>query len=214
MIDVSSTGDNIALFFSDKRLIYTLDYDKKEFKFDDKNLPRQFSVGFSHFLLLQKNATTSLSINTRTFGASNPNVTIMSYGWTNEFGQLGDGTAGDQKKQTYVSTSFLDKLPAEPGEVHNLTFVIAETESSLFGVDFVLRPTCDGLSYTEISVCSSRGKCMSENKCSCFIGYYGDNCEKSYICGGKSNDDPKVCWGFGNCIKVLYFFCVFLKTLI
>lgn len=70
---------------------------------------------------------------------------------------------------------------------------------------------CFNKNSSDSTVCSSNGYCSGGNACCCktkYIGeqcqicspgYYGSNCNISYVCKGKTNDDPLVCNGRGLC---------------
>ena len=50
-----------------------------------------------------------------------------------------------------------------------------------------LQPICFNKSYLDLDVCSSNGMCMNSEKCVCFDGYYGPQCEFSYDCSNLNN---------------------------
>jgi hypothetical protein len=59
--------------------------------------------------------------------------------------------------------------------------------------------SCFGKNTSNPDVCSGRGICFDNNKCSCEPGYTGDNCQYN-ICFDVSSADSKVCSGRGSCI--------------
>jgi hypothetical protein len=60
--------------------------------------------------------------------------------------------------------------------------------------------TCNGLNQNDISVCSGNGNCLN-NKCECFFGYFGNNCELT-TCYDIEINDETVCSGNGICTNL------------
>lgn len=48
------------------------------------------------------------------------------------------------------------------------------------------------------TVCSGNGMCVDMNKCECYPGYIGDQCQ-NFTCLGIAEVDPKACSGHGQC---------------
>ncbi|EFC47371.1 predicted protein [Naegleria gruberi] len=60
--------------------------------------------------------------------------------------------------------------------------------------------TCFGKGIKDASVCSSNGKCIDKNTCTCFAGYTGEQCNLP-MCFGLASSDSKVCNRKGTCIS-------------
>ncbi len=60
-------------------------------------------------------------------------------------------------------------------------------------------PICFGVSSTNSTVCSGRGRCTADDQCQCVSSEStGVNCEVD-LCFGINSTDPSVCSGFGTC---------------
>ena len=60
-------------------------------------------------------------------------------------------------------------------------------------------PSCFGKQSGQTGVCSSRGMCISSNKCSCNVGYSGTECQTTHYCYGIRSIDSNVCSSHGYC---------------
>ena len=60
---------------------------------------------------------------------------------------------------------------------------------------------CFGKTKDDQNLCSGRGICVANDKCSCESGFSGNNCELT-TCFGKVSSDSTVCSGNGNCTDV------------
>jgi hypothetical protein len=60
--------------------------------------------------------------------------------------------------------------------------------------------SCSGTSQYDSRVCSGYGNCLN-NKCECFFGHYGNNCEFT-SCFDTISNSPNICSGKGICIKL------------
>lgn len=60
------------------------------------------------------------------------------------------------------------------------TFLAISNSSDLGGVE--MEPTCFGKSHLEVGICSGNGMCLEKEKCSCFKGFYGDQCQLKFDC--------------------------------
>jgi hypothetical protein len=60
--------------------------------------------------------------------------------------------------------------------------------------------SCNGINKYDKSVCSGYGNCLND-KCECFFGYLGNNCEFT-SCYDISSNDPNVCSRNGVCTNL------------
>jgi hypothetical protein len=60
--------------------------------------------------------------------------------------------------------------------------------------------TCNGVNQIDNNVCSGNGNCL-DNKCQCFFGYFGNNCEIT-SCNNIDSNKQNVCSGNGICSKL------------
>ena len=141
---------------------------------------KQISIGFQHTLILLHNST------------------VLGIG-SNIHGELGRDNIESTK--TFIQIKFPElETKCLNEKTCSIEMIAAEKDVSFFAFNYgtekhvTLTPMCNGKSYLDLNVCSGNGMCMNDNVCSCFNGYYGDNCETSYNCS-KFND----CSGNGYC---------------
>lgn len=116
-------------------------------------------------------------------------ATRRIYSWgENMVGQLGDG----KRNQTSVTVAVETKRP----------FPNAYPTAAMSGNNFSLYlfngTTCYGKFADDPTVCSTKGVCISENKCQCGPGYGGIDCS-SAGCFGIPQNHSSVCSGNGDC---------------
>ena len=107
---------------------------------------------------------------------------VYSFG-RNDNGQLGQGNSNNPINYPAPLAS----------ENYGIFQIACGREHSL-----ILKYTNQCFGKSDATMCSGRGLCIEENKCSCSKGYYGNECQ-NYDCFGKNSTDSNVCSGHGTC---------------
>ena len=146
---------------------------------------KQISIGFEHTLILLNNST------------------VMGIG-SNMNGELGRDDINSTI--TFIEIKFPEyEAECIKNKTCTIEMVAAEKDVSFFVFNYgtlqeekhvTLTPICNGSSYLDINVCSGNGMCVNNDKCECFFGYAGNNCERALDCS-KRND----CSGNGYCSR-------------
>jgi len=61
--------------------------------------------------------------------------------------------------------------------------------------------TCHGTVHYNPDVCSGHGFCLMEDRCICYEGYTGYQCQKEINCHDIKKSDKNVCSGHGECTE-------------
>eukprot|EP01080_Neovahlkampfia_damariscottae_P003710 gene3710-6599_t len=111
----------------------------------------------------------------------------IAYGFgNNDQGQLG---IGSNDYLSFISVPVPLKNIIQLSSFYQATWVIVSNFN------------CFGKTKDDQSLCSGRGMCIGNDKCSCKTGFSGNNCEITN-CFGKLSNDLTVCSGNGNCTDV------------
>lgn len=108
----------------------------------------------------------------------------------------------DNRAYTFEFTQDVNKpIDKVQGKYSRLSFMNYGYGPNYFGNGFFVvdAVSCFDILVDDPAVCSGHGICTSVNLCSCSRGYYGDQCEKSSICGGIPSVDSSVCSSHGIC---------------
>lgn len=167
-------------------------YDFEEFVFPPRFLNmtilgdvddiKQIAVGEKHTLIL-KNDNSIWAIGSNEFGCLTINETS-----TTEFVRL-------KIPESYAKCIDSKKCSVDFVFSGVGTTFIGITDSQTVG-KVEIQPYCFGKSHLEIKVCSGNGICNGNDKCSCFIGFHGQNCEFPFDCSALHN-----CSGNGFCVR-------------
>ncbi|EFC44302.1 predicted protein [Naegleria gruberi] len=148
----------------------------------------------------QESSNTSTTNSTLSNSTVTDNTTQIFQNSTDTLNSTENLNSTDTLNNTNTDNSTLTNTTT----TDNATSVVNSTDlknSTSFNeteIDNVNATHCYGYADTSRHVCSSNGLCIAENNCSCFDGYYGDNCDFP-ICFGSYNQTES-CSGQGVCI--------------
>jgi len=147
---------------------------------------KQISINFEHTLVLLHNSTV--------FGIG-----------SNIHGELGRNDI--QSADSFIEIKFPEfETNCIKDKTCSIEMIAAEKDVSFFVFNYgnerhvTLIPLCNGTSYLDLNVCSGNGWCVNDEKCECYDGYYGNNCQFAEDCS-KLNDCTVngVCNSDGTC---------------
>ena len=147
---------------------------------------KQISIGFQHTLVLLQNST------------------VLGIG-SNSHGEL--GRYDFNTTNSWIPIQFGDdEQKCLTSKTCTVEFVAAEKDVSFFAFNYgsekhvQMTPMCFSKSHLDIDACSFNGFCVDNEKCECFDGYYGENCNLTFSCPLLSNCSGNgYCTQFGNC---------------